>query len=221
MPVYRFYHDDTLSENQSCTLSETEGKHFASTLRGKEGDTVELFNGKGSLAHAKAVEVTKKSVSVIVERVEHVSPSSQNVLIQALVRGSKLDLIIEKATELGIDTFHLFVADRSEKAVVKESQLKRLETITIAACKQSGRLFVPTIVLHDSLSSTPYAESAYGSFDKDAKPLAIQSFVNGPESGFSEKELKLLSCSKKATLSTNILRTETAAIAAATVIGLL
>lgn len=222
MPVSRFYVPEVFNEQNILELKEKEAYHFTKVLRGQRDDEVELFNGNGSLAHCIVTDVSKNSVSVRIETV-HKEPKKkcENVLIQALLRGSKLDLILEKGTELGIDAFHFFVADRSEKKELKPSQRERMEAIIVAASKQSGRLYLPTLHFHNKLSETPYTDAAYGSFEADATPLASHGFVNGPESGFSDKELELLCNCKKATLSTNILRTETAAIAAATVIGLL
>lgn len=205
MPANRFY----VPEITDCVhLPRDEYRHLTTVMRAKPGDVVELVDGRGTLAHAtfteKGLEVTES----------HHEPAPRPlVLLQALPKTAKLELIVEKGTELGVTTFHLFPGARSDSKALSENKLARLRHIVIAALKQSGRLYLPEIILSHTIPSVDIP-LYYG--DPDATqsidaplPCAI---AIGPESGFTEKEKKQLGTPVR--LHHNTLRCETAAITA-------
>lgn len=224
MTVERFYLDSDLVKERDVSLSGGEF-HHARVLRLSVGDTVELINGKGDLAQGQTVSLTKESMQLRVESVSHTSPSTIRIAIAVpLMRPAKLEWVVEKGTELGADSFLLYGADHSEKESLSSHQAERLHAIAISAMKQSKRLYLPALEILPHLSSLWDREASFFFGDASrASPYfrnysASQTiFITGPEKGFSPKESAgLLSKAKGASLSPNILRAETAPLAALT-----
>jgi 16S rRNA (uracil1498-N3)-methyltransferase len=219
MPAERFYIDADLSGTVS--LEGTEFHHLAHVMRTRVGDTIELVNGRGALATAQVHAISKHNASLtILSATTHPVPPAQIILALPLMRPSKLELIIEKCTELGADAFWLYPAAHSDKDDLSPNQLERLHHIAISAMKQCGRLDLPPIQLFASLTDLFKSDFTYlfGDTRPNAPKISPHEkavFITGPEKGFSEKEHKLLE--QKATgvkLHRNILRAETAPIVA-------
>jgi 16S rRNA (uracil1498-N3)-methyltransferase len=219
MPVDRFYFDGPLTEN--ITLEGPEFQHMK-VLRINVGETMEIVNGRGSIAKAAVTGSEKYAAHLQLSEIRHhPRPALQLTLAVPLLRMSKLELIFEKCTELDADAFYLYAADHSEKPDISENQLERLRAITISALKQCGRLFLPTIeVLPFAHLFQAEATILYG--DPDGAPLKLPPpalFLSGPEKGFSDRERTILQ--QKATgikLNPNVLRAETAPIAATSIL---
>ncbi len=220
MPADRFFLGKPLQEP---LVLEGEELHHLQVMRIRVGETIELVNGQGELAHVKVVRVDKKRAQLELISHQKVAPfKEQLILAQGLPRLSALEWIIEKGTELGVTKFWLFPADRSEKTDLSSTQLRRLETIQLSALKQCGRLFLPQIVMKPPLSEwSPIKGSLfYGALHKAPKLTAPFSdttlFFIGPEKGLSPTEIEKLHILnvKPISLHENTLRTETAAIAA-------
>ena len=205
MPVNRLY-AETIKEE--VRLSRDEMRHLTKVLRHRDGDNVEVVDGKGTLARALL-----KGERLIVTHREEAPPPTQLVLIQGLPALPKLEHIIEKGTELGVTTFMLFPAHRSRTKAISPSKRERLRAITIAAMKQCGRLYLPEIEVHTHLTVPDfplYCASLTGKGKLRAStPCAI---AIGPESGFTQEEEAQLGT--PFSLHHNTLRSETAAIAA-------
>lgn len=155
-------------------------------------------------------------------------PPYRLILAQAIPRTNRLEFILEKGTELGMTEIWLFASARSERRNFSEHQEARLKNITIAALKQCGRLFLPTIVMLPQIKDWP--KLPYPAFFGDTQPSApilasaFQKhdgcqevlFCIGPESGFTPEETTLLQThgANGVKLHPNILRTDTAALAA-------
>jgi len=221
MPVDRFFFDAPL-KGPSLKLSGAELHHLARVMRVQEGEAVELVNGKGELASAKVVSLHKEYAELAVESHSFQGAGPEVVLAQALPRSSNLDWIVEKGTELGASAFWLFPGDLSEKKDVSENGLERLKALTISAMKQSGRLWLPRIEIKPKLAAWGPVEGTllFGDLSQEAKKMAppleapIVFFV-GPEKGFSKREEEFLrGAAKGVRLHDNVLRAETAAIAA-------
>ncbi|MFA6916193.1 MAG: RsmE family RNA methyltransferase [Parachlamydiales bacterium] len=233
MPHYRFYTPDNLNLHENVTLEEEEARHLIRVMRASEGDHVELINGRGILAHAHVKEIKKNSCILVVDKLHKEVPSPHSlVLLQGLPKINRLDTILEKATELGVNEILLFPGERSEKEGLSVQQTLRAHAILIAATKQSGRLFLPKISLLPEIGSWPKMQGAlfYGDVRPQATRLwdALQKtrepnihFCIGPEAGLSEHEIMLLE--EKGFLGVslhyNILRTDTAPIAALAIIS--
>lgn len=233
MPHNRFYCDAHLEEGRTVSLDAEESRHLVRVLRAKEGDLVELVNGKGALAEASLSSVEKHTAVLTVTGVNHQTPPSPLILAQALPRMNHLEWIIEKGTELNATEFWLFPGMLSEKDSLSPTQAERLKHLAIAAMKQCGRLDLPSIQIKPPLLSWKGVEGTllFGDTAGDppflwelptAPPLEkpILFFV-GPEKGFHPKErthlLEALGA-KGVRLHQNILRTETAPLAALSIL---
>lgn len=228
MPVNRFFRSGPLYLEETVEFKNEEAKHMTRVLRLTPGEEVEITNGKGLLAKGNILSVTKQSVSVSITHLEQIPlPSYEIHLWQSLIRPSKLDLIVEKGTELGITHFHFFHAENSEKTTLSENQKTRLQYLAISGCKQSGRVFIPHFDF--SASYTQINEGFFGDVAPNAPHILVMNkrqklhFINGPESGFSKAEQEKLRAKgiQGVSLSDAVLRTETAAIAAATFLNAL
>ena len=177
------------------------------------------------IAQAKLIEYVATDVS-----------SYRTILVQSLLKGEKLEWVLQKATELNVDTIYLVstancVAKYDDKKL--QSKVSRWEKIMLEASQQCGRTQLPTLVVDEPLSNVLNIESeslklvAYeneeGYTIKDALKAVNSDSTNrdiliciGPEGGFQEKEINdIIECGgQSVTLGHTILRAETAAIAA-------
>ena len=233
MPHHRYYLDKTFQKNDSVILVEDEFHHLSHVLRARSGDLVELVNGRGQLAQANLIEIKKHEATLhLVQVTEEMRCKTPLILAQALTRMNHLEWVIEKGTELGATAFWLFPGILSEKDQLSPTQLTRLSHLAIAAMKQCGRLDLPSIELKPPLlkwapqtgtllfgdlrEQTPYLWEL--SLTPLSPPMIL---VIGPESGFDDREVEFLHNSLKANgmrLHPNILRTETAALVALSLI---
>jgi 16S rRNA (uracil1498-N3)-methyltransferase len=230
MPADRFYYPGPLVEGTSIQLEGDEHHHLSRVMRISIGEEIELVNGQGSLAHATVSDLAKRSATLHLLRVATLPrPTSELLLAIPLMRPSKLELIVEKGTELGADAFYFYPADHSEKDSLSQNQLDRLHHLILSALKQSGRLYLPQIELlpHLEQALRTSALLLYGDTRPDApllstlKPAPRSLFITGPERGFSNAEIALLEKEAQGVkLNSNILRAETAPIAAAAILGL-
>jgi 16S rRNA (uracil1498-N3)-methyltransferase len=231
MPIERFFLPETFKETQETTVEGQEFHHMAHAMRIKEGQEIELINGLGQLAKGKVTSLQKRSATVeICEILSEEKRGAEFILAQAIPRINRLDYIIEKGTELGMTQLWLFPGERSERKELSIAQQERAQAIAIAAMKQCGRLFLPLITLKPALvkwDAPKSAASFFGDLDSRAPYFANLKidqkqnllFYVGPESGFSEKEENFLREFLKAEgvkLHNNILRTDTAALVALT-----
>lgn len=211
--MYRSYVEDPLNEGDVLPLSKEELHHMKKVLRVKNGEKVELVNGKGILAIGEFQEEMR-----IISSSFSPPPPYKKILALANPLQPHLELIIEKATELGITDFCLFPSTRSPIQDYSPSKKDRLHKITIAALKQCKRLHLPTIT-YLTPKNLPHAYYLLGDPKGKQLPITIPQkdvgFIIGPESGFTPEEIAYLE--QKASpikLSENILRCETAAIVA-------
>ncbi|NGX52081.1 MAG: Ribosomal RNA small subunit methyltransferase E [Candidatus Anoxychlamydiales bacterium] len=236
MPKDRYFIDQDLKKNSSLEIKDKEAHHIK-TLRKKTGEFVEVINGKGFLAKAKIENFDKKSIKIRVIDVFFEKEKKQKlILVQAFIKPNKLEFLLEKTTELGIDEIWLFKSKNSEKLNFSKNRLNRMKFILIAAIKQSGRLYLPKIKIFDSIKDIKNFDSNkniyFGDVEKKAKRYVdvyknrtkqsnedkkTSYFFIGPEMGFFLTEISYLKNNLQAIgvkINSNILRAETAAIAA-------
>lgn len=234
MPVDRFFLEDPLNENTQVVLEDQELHHLSHVTRARVGDSIELINGNGVLAVAEILDLKKREAVLTVLSKEVKPPSSfQVVIAQAIPRANRLDTIVEKGTELGMDALWLFPGNLSEKKELKDAQLGRVRKILIAATKQSGRLYLPEVKLIPPIAE--WEESSlplyFGDLADDAPPFLNHwkqcppteglIFCIGPESGLQDIEIEKLRslAAIGVKLHQNILRTDTAPLSALSLIA--
>lgn len=211
MRKYHCYHPGNLEGE--IVLSSVEAKHLQ-VLRVRDGDEVEVVDGKGTLAQG-----LYQNKTIVISSTKHFTePKPKIILASALIKQSRMEWLIEKGTELGAHAFWLFPSDFSERKSLSSNHLKRLEAASISALKQCKRLYLPQIQLFDSMPQ-PHGEGIFGDLRDDAPMLTAAkedtTIYIGPEGGFSEKEhAQLQKAAKGVRLGRHVLRAETAGLAA-------
>jgi 16S rRNA (uracil1498-N3)-methyltransferase len=236
MSLHRFYCNPI--SGPITALAGPETRHLVSVLRLRVSDKVELFDGKGALATAVISAVTKNKVMLNVEHIHRTEiPNSRRIIIAAsIAKGQRLDWLIEKCTELGIDRICPVIFERTVKQPRSAKITDRWMNLAVSAAKQCKRLFLPKIDPPASLKDVlEMLRAEYlrcrllaGGLSADALPLAGQPFGQtdvaafvGPEGGFTEAEQTLLKEHgvQFVRLTDTVLRTETAALAFAAVLA--
>jgi 16S rRNA (uracil1498-N3)-methyltransferase len=213
--------------------------HLRESLRLHPGEPLVVTDDKGIRYRTEIVEVTAwQLVSRILDTTTAPAKTGPSlVLAQALLKGEKMDWVIQKATELGVDRIIPIYASRSVvklRADRAEHQLARWQRIALEAAQQSERWSVPKIEEPATLSQLAtgggtsskiiLAERLQGaSLQTISLPAGIHDTIlllTGPEGGWNEDELRVAQDHGWAaiTLGTRILRAETAAIAAISVL---
>jgi len=198
---------------------------ISNVLRLKEKDSIYVFDGEGR-EYLYEIQRMEKKYFIIKKRKkgrDEPPPLVKLILGFPLIREEKVDFILQKATELGVDGFIPFICSRSLRVKPSESKVKRWRKIVIEAVRQSGRLWIPEVysvldfeeVIQQrfslKLSASIEGENLQKVLNKRIKDILV---VVGPEGDFSLKEQEELKVRgfKFIRLSDNILRTETAAM---------
>lgn len=219
-------------ENQTITLTADEARHLRDVLRLKTGDEVYVFDGRGKEFRCTIASLARASAELQIEReVGAARPESQlqlNLCV-ALLKGEKFDLVVQKATELGVTKMTPLITRYADIHLRDETdsakRVARWQRIALEAAKQSGRALVPEISLPVSFSSLPadgfcvmFSERGGEGLDSlTAQPYArIITALVGSEGGWSDEEIETAQARNfhVITLGGRILRAETAAITA-------
>lgn len=238
MRLTRVHVDAVLVPGQRARLEGSAANHVTRVLRARVGDELTLFDGRGSEYGARIEEFRKEAVVVAVgeERaVDRESPLPLT-LAQGVSRGERMDWVVQKATELGVSRIVPVMTERTVVRLDEQQAQKRTQhwrAIAVAACEQSGRNRVPEITaplgFHEVMRAdtgtrapTRLLLSPTGQLRLDdlEKPTGGVVVLIGPEGGLtdSEQEQALGAGFLPLRLGPRILRTETAAIAALTII---
>jgi len=222
----RFHAPPTAFTEQTVTLTAEEARHLRDVLRLKTGDEVYVFDGRGREFRC-SVSNTKAELRIESE-VEPAKPESQlqlNLCV-ALLKGEKFDLVVQKATELGVTTITPLLTRYADIHLRDQSdatkRVARWQRIALEAAKQSGRAFVPEISLPMAFDAALDVEGDGVMFsERDGEELesltatsAITALV-GSEGGWADEEIEAARARNFhiVTLGGRILRAETAAIA--------
>lgn len=233
----RFFTDRNLSaENQGATLcvDGENGRHISKSLRMRPGENITLCDGMGTDCLCRITQVDGETVwvEVISREASSSEPTTCVRLYQGLPKSDKMELVIQKSTELGVSAV---IPVETEFCVAKisgkeEKKLARWQKIALEASKQSGRgricTIEPPVSFKEALRTAPGKKIFL--YEKGGEPLRkiineddtqVSIFV-GPEGGFSKEEAELAESmgAFTATLGPRILRTETAPLAALAVI---
>ncbi|WP_369937064.1 16S rRNA (uracil(1498)-N(3))-methyltransferase [Xanthomonas tesorieronis] len=231
MRVTRCHVELPLREGDDVALPEDVAGHLLRVLRLREGDRCVLFNGDGCDYEAELLQVGKRGASA---RIGAAQPANNEsplaiTLLQGVARGEKMDLILQKATELGVAAIVPVWAERTEvklDAARTDKRVAHWRSVIVSACEQSGRARVPSLAaplaLADAaavagtqlkLTLDPQGEHRLRTLDiaGNAATIAI-----GPEGGWSPRDRAALQAAGFAglRLGPRILRTETAGLAA-------
>lgn len=232
MQLHRFYAHPSTINDRSIELDGAESQHLARVLRLREGDTVYAFDGVGNEWECAitASHRTASRLTIIRPVLERVESPLRLTLAQALVKGEKFDLIVQKATELGVARIVPLVTDFTEGRWSEErheARNQRWQRISLEAVKQCRRRTLVTIERPVPLAELclNLAEPAFilsekggGQLPAAIDPAGALTMLIGPEGGWSGKEIELAMTNGilPLHLGPRILRTETAAITAIT-----
>ncbi|MCY0967208.1 16S rRNA (uracil(1498)-N(3))-methyltransferase [Parathalassolituus penaei] len=233
MPT-RIYTSEALVSGQQISLDEQAFQHLVRVLRMTDGDCLVLFNGDGRALEGTLCEVGKKQASVLLGNcIAEDAPTPVALhLGQVISKGDRMDFTIQKATELGVTSITPLWSERCDVRLKGERMDKKLEhwrKVAISACEQSGRNRIPEIL--EPMAMTDWAPTVdtdqrlilhphnQQPLDTSAQPGSVTLLV-GPEGGFSEIEVEQAQRSgfTGLLLGPRILRTETAALAALSVL---
>jgi 16S rRNA (uracil1498-N3)-methyltransferase len=232
-----FYSNQVDQRSKTAKFDAFESQHISKALRKTEGETIEFTDGKGN-AYRGSIICSKPVVEVSFNSLDTTGqpPISDALLAVGFIRHNRMDIIIEKCTELGIHRFFLFSARYSNYFTENTSHWQK---IMRQAMKQSLRYTLPEIIIcatfNDFLSRTKDINNKYIAEQNAAiihtndmvKPESNMSndtiFAIGPEGGFTESEQHAAHSAgyKPLSFGKHRLRTETAAIAAASYINLI
>lgn len=202
--LHRFYHAAPPEGADQITLSREESHHAMRVLRVRQGDEVALFNGAGTEWRGTLATLSRNDVVVTVTSERTIArPEPPVTLAQAWLHRDKVaDEIVRQATVLGVAEILFFRGEHSEK---KPRISEKWERLTIEACKQCGRLWLPRIDVVDNLeavlSRLEGHRIAIARMDGPHVPLAQIAGTGpvacliGPEGDFSDGELDRASAS--------------------------
>jgi 16S rRNA (uracil1498-N3)-methyltransferase len=212
---HRFFIDADLAPGNTIALSRDE-QHHARVVRVRDGEEVEVFNGRGGSFAAAYSENGLQLLTAVPDREARTAIH----LAMSIINLDKFDIVLQKATELGVRSIIPLVTDRVEiRAERYRGKAERWRKIVFEAVKQSGRSAIPIVEEPQPFDEAVKRDGAKIVFDADletaAQPLtnAATLFI-GPEGGWSERELQLAQergCAFER-LGIRRLRAETAAI---------
>jgi 16S rRNA (uracil1498-N3)-methyltransferase len=229
--------DAELQIGQHLTVAGSAANHITRVLRLRVGDSLTLFNGRGGEYRGRIEEMRRDTVQVSVfeHRNDERESPFQITLAQGISRGERMDWVVQKATELGVARIAPLFTERSMVRLDEKQAARKVQhwrAIAIAACEQSGRNRVPGIDaptgLYDMLERRAQSGAALllspGAVLRlaavPAPDAAGATVLIGPEGGLAaaEQETALRSGFTPVRLGPRVLRTETAAVCALTLL---
>lgn len=223
LPVF---YENELSSEASFTLSEVTSKHIIQVLRMKQGEHLQLTNGRGDIITAEIISENKKATGVKVISISNISPRTSNfaIAISLVKNNSRFEWFLEKATEIGVSEIIPMICERTEK---QNFRLDRMKNILISAMLQSRQAWLP--VLHEPvkfkelIKNLIYENKFIAHCDEDEKKSLSNESINqssiifiGPEGDFTREEIESAKQNNfiPVSLGATRLRTETAGIVA-------
>jgi 16S rRNA (uracil1498-N3)-methyltransferase len=232
---HRFFVPGASHDLPRVTFSAEQAKQISKVLRLKPDDTVIAFDGSGDELLVRLTGIGRSTVGEVMKRcVNRAEPTLTLTLYQGLLKGTKLEFVLQKCTEIGVSRFVPVVSERAVPAEPSEARQSRFRTIVREAAEQSGRSRVPEIVapvslpeaLAKAMSEGPVLfawEEAHDGGIANAEPFETvkrASLFVGPEGGFTAVEAGQArdAGAMIVSLGPRILRAETAAMVGAALV---
>ena len=231
MSNVRLFLSESLSINFCSRLNKSQSHYLNKVMRIKENQKFTLFNEKGEW-EAKINSISKGIVEfIIIKQLRQKESIKEIWLAFSPIKSNYFNFLIQKSTELGITKFIPIISDRT---IVRKINLERIKKIIIESCEQSNRLKPPSIKkpvsLENFIKKNEKLNIIFCDLNTDNKSLNTKIFKNneplciliGPEGDFSENERQKIIGFKNVQLlniNQNILRSETAAISAISIVN--
>jgi 16S rRNA (uracil1498-N3)-methyltransferase len=231
MREIRIYQPGEYKTGDLLELSLEAAHHVGSVLRMQSGQALTLLCGDNREFQALIELVKKKTVQVRIGLVAEVNRDSPLTihLAQAISKGERMEMVVQKAVELGVTSITPIVSERCALKLDADRMAKKTQqwqAIAIAACEQSGRnrvplvhsplpleAYLPKVTSDLKLVLHPYCAKTWREFSLQVPEISL---LIGPEGGFSNAEISSANTNgfQALSLGPRILRTETAAITA-------
>jgi len=233
----RFFVPPEQVNGREFVLPPAEARHAASVLRCREGDMVEILDGAGRRQLCQISEISRRDVRVAVrEDQQEPPPATPVALFQGLTKARSFDLILEKATEIGVTEIVPVICEHAvavPDGKQEEAKVEKWRQTAIAASKQCGCSWLPKIHAPRPFFSAvghsqDYSWNVVAALDESARPLkewlrsmstvlgngASVGIWVGPEGDFTESEYEVMRRRNFsfARLTESVLRAETAAL---------
>jgi len=234
----RVYSPEPVADGSSIRLDEAAANHVRRVLRLGSGDELLVFDGSGRDFPARIEQADRRGVLL---RIGHGQPAGREsaldiTLLQGLARGPRMDLVIQKATELGVSRIQTLAMERSVVRLGDDEdrigkKLRHWQRVAISACEQCGRAIPPAVLAPVSLAAAvarlpagavrllldPAGEAGLTAMLADSRAVAL---LVGPEGGLApdERAAALSLGFHPLRLGPRILRTETAPLVALSLI---
>ena len=231
--MHRFFINSDLIKGKEISLENSTSHQIKNVLRMTEGDYFELFNNTGNSYKAKIIDSEGNLIKCFIE--DQLKTSQDEIEInvfQSIIKISKLELIVDKLTEIGISSFTPIITERTQKKDIdslSENKLKRLKKISIESSEQSGKVYIPNIrsikrLRNLDIGSPDNLDIVFYENNDNAKKLnylknkfsdkkSISVFI-GPVGGFSIEEIEYFKCKESViiNLGNTIFKSDTASI---------
>jgi len=233
----RIFSDAPLAPDSNVVLTGTGAAHISKVLRLRQGDAITIFDGSGMEYAGQIDAITRHDVSVAIGA--GCSPQTESPLgvrlLQGICRGQRMDLLIQKSTELGIRSIYPVACERSVVRLDSARAQKKVDhwrQVAVSACEQSGRVQVPDIGTPAKFDTAIAAlggasgsrllldPTAEHGIDATMDREAGVTLLIGPEGGLTPGERKIAHAAgfQSVRLGPRILRTETAPLAALSIL---
>ncbi|MED7788591.1 16S rRNA (uracil(1498)-N(3))-methyltransferase [Francisella sp. 19X1-34] len=231
MRTIRGFFAEISKNTKNLSISGEYYNYFKNVLRLKKNDLVELFNNSDSIQYkTKILNINSKNIELEVTSSKEIkNENAYNInLYQSLIKNENFDLVIQKATELGVNNIYPIITEYTNHKFDKkgfDKKLERWNKIAISATEQCGRVFIPNIHTPISLPEIdinmqdlnfilcPYSQTIKN-LESQIKISDEFNIFIGPEGGFSESEMNNFRENNFSTinLGKRILKAETAPI---------
>jgi 16S rRNA (uracil1498-N3)-methyltransferase len=236
-----FFVDASLLKDPLVTIGGSEAHHIQNVLRLKRGDPIKLFDGTGFEYDAHIVNMSAKSVDVEIRRKSRTAANCavQLIVAQAFLKERKMDDLVRRLCELGVERWIPFFSQRSvarpdeKRLAVRRQRWKRIATEALKQCRRSDTLEIKEALSFEQVLDfgrtcdlkIVFWENESNPLSRDIGSVRENRHENilvmlGPEGGFSEEEIEKAKDNGFVTagLGPRILRAETATLAACTLV---
>lgn len=234
----RFNVSPTDINGSTATLRGNESHHLKDVLRLKPGNRITLFDGTGNTYEGEISLITINSTTVEIDKINKIDDSRPILhLGQALITSKKIDLVVQKATELGITSLTPFTSTFCSTKEPSSSRQERWQRIAMESCKQCNRPSPPEIKQLTTIANC-FKEASRNDlkiiFWEENADLTLKNietqikkecphsvfFMTGPEGGLTDAEVAIAKQHGflSVTLGKQILRAETASITGAAIL---